>query len=294
MTDPKTQVKAPAPVGGADGKISGDVFSKIGTGDTKAKSTTSTLKKLNRSADAGGYGLKIPLLSDPSNIFKLFTGETADIIQWDIPTLDLSLPFSAKFGPIIPLPPVFAKVGGSIDAKIDFSIGFDTRGISDTGFFLDGLYFGDLSNVSTGDDIDEVEFSLRVNAGVGIDVGLASVYLTGGARGDLAFNWNDIDGDGKLYLDELVSLARIKTTPNIPGICVFDAHGGVSAEINIDWSVGVSIFAVSGSIPIVDVELFSFEYTCTDGINIATLGADNTLVLNAGPNAKDRAGSQRR
>ena len=111
---------------------------------------------------------------------------------------------------------------------------------------------------------------------------------TGGARGDLAFNWNDIDGDGKLYLDELASLWRMKSSPNIPGACVFDAHGGVSAEINIDWSVGVSIFSVSGSIPIVDVELFSFEYTCTDSYNIANLGADNTLVLNAGPNAGDR------
>lgn len=88
VTDPKTHVTAPAAVGGADGKISNDVFNKIGTGNTKAKNTMSTLKKLNRSADDGGFGLKIPLLSDPSNIFKLFTGETADIIQWDIPALD--------------------------------------------------------------------------------------------------------------------------------------------------------------------------------------------------------------
>ena len=49
-------------------------------------------------------------------------------------------------------------------------------------------------------DIDEVEFSLGLNVGVGIDIVIASVYLTGGVRGDLAFNWNDIDGDGKPVL----------------------------------------------------------------------------------------------
>lgn len=283
VTDSNTKVKAPEPANSGGG-VSSDVFNQIGTGNSKATRTTSTLKKLNRSADSGGHGLKIPLLSDPSNVFKLFTGETADLIQWDIPTLDLDFGFSAKFGPLGPTP-IFARVGGSLDTRLDFSIGLDTRGMSDTGNFLDGLYFGDRAGVTTGRDINEVDFNLRLNAGVGIDIFVAGIYLVGGARGDLGFDWNDLDGNGKLYLDELVTLAKLKSRPNIPGACVFDARGSVNAEIGLDWWVPLK----SGYIPIVNEELFRFDHKCDIATNLAQVEGGGKLVIHAGPNASKRS-----
>ncbi len=69
-----------------NGNVSTGIFdqgnnsSNAGLGATK-----SLFKRLNGQPDAngnGGLGIKIPLLSNPANIFKLFTGEKTDIIQW--------------------------------------------------------------------------------------------------------------------------------------------------------------------------------------------------------------------
>ncbi len=128
------------------GVASGVLNQTTNSGKAGAGKTRSVLGKLAGAADAngkGGFGIKIPLLSDPSNIFKLFTGEKADIIQWDIPRFDLNVPFNMRFGPI-PFPPVplYATFGAKLNAYADFSVGFDTRGLAKTGNFLDGLYFG--------------------------------------------------------------------------------------------------------------------------------------------------------
>ncbi|MEM8911271.1 MAG: LamG-like jellyroll fold domain-containing protein [Planctomycetota bacterium] len=294
VSDAATQVSVAA---GMEMPSANDVLTQI-ENDTRAsqankRETTSKFKKLTRSGASGGHGLNVPLLSNPTNVFKLLTGETVDILQWDIPTFDLNIPFEARFGPLGPTP-IFAKVGGNVGARLDFSIGFDTRGISQTGNFLDGLYFGDLADVTTGDDINEVEFELGLNVGVGIDILIASVYLVGGVRGDLGFDWNDLDGDGKLYLDELAALAQLPSDPDIPGACVFDAHGSLNAVVGIEWTLGVGLFGIDGYIPIIDEELFSFDYTCEVTVNAATLTQgdpnfdDGTLRLNAGPFASLR------
>ncbi len=118
-----------------------------------------------------------------------------------------------RFGPI-PFPPVplYATFNAKINAFADFSVGFDTRGIAKTGSFIDGFYFGDLANVTSGQDIDE--FGIGVEAAVGalIDLGIAQAGIEGGVRADLAFNWNDLDKDGKIYLDELVDLFSLYPT----------------------------------------------------------------------------------
>ncbi len=143
------------------------------------------LSKLTGNADAsgkGGFGIKIPLLSNPSaNIFKLFTGEKVDLIQWDIEKLDLNIPFSMQFGPI-PFPPIplFATFEANLDAFIDLSVGFDTRGIAKTGKFWYGLYFGDLVGVTSGEDIDEFGLTLEATVGAAIDVALAKAGIEGG------------------------------------------------------------------------------------------------------------------
>ena len=127
MTDATTQVSVDASTKSPETQTI-DQQVDASSGSATDKSTTkSKLKKLARSATSGGHGLSIPILSDPFNAFKLLTGETVDLLVWDIPELDLSIPFEARFGPLGPTP-IFAKVGGSVGAKLDFSLGFDTRG----------------------------------------------------------------------------------------------------------------------------------------------------------------------
>ena len=270
-----------------------------------AKRSNSTLSRLRRKANSqgkGGFGIKIPLLSDPSNAFKLFTGETVDIIQWDIPKLDLNIPFEKKFGPLIPPIPLFATVGINLDASLDLSIGFDTRGIAKTGNFLDGLYFGDLEDVTTGPDIDELTFGLEVSVGAELNLGVASAGVEVAIGADVGFNWNDLDGDGKLYLDEIADLFELQPTPAIdppiPGVCVFDVHGTITAALRFTYEV--AIFG-GGAIDIIDLELFNFNHSCPPaappviaqvvepGSTDAEEFAPQTLVVNAGSFSQRRA-----
>src|SRR5205823_4958656 len=124
---------------------------------SKARKALSTLKSLLSRPDGkglGGFGILLPLFSQPVNLLKLLTGKPADLIQWDIPRLDLAIPFSTRFGPLIPPIPLFATVGVTFNAFLDLSLGFDSRGLLD-GNFLDGFYFGDREDVTTGPDIAE-------------------------------------------------------------------------------------------------------------------------------------------
>lgn len=191
MTNKNTpvQVKTNALDGGisSDPNSPNSVGNKIGSSSKPgAGKTKSLLGKLSGAADAngkGGFGLKIPLITEPSNIFKLFTGEKADIVQWSIPKLDLNVPFSMRFGPI-PFPPVplYATFSAKLNAFADFSVGFDTRGIAKTGNFVDGFYFGDLANVTSGADIDEFGISLEASVGAVVDLYFVSAGIEGGCE----------------------------------------------------------------------------------------------------------------
>ncbi len=281
-----------------DGAISSDpnspnsVGNKIGSsGKAGAGKTKSLLGKLSGAADAngkGGFGLKIPLITEPSNIFKLFTGEKADIVQWSIPKLDLNVPFSMRFGPI-PFPPVplYATFNAKLNAFADFSVGFDTRGIAKTGNFIDGFYFGDLANVTSGADIDEFGISLEASVGAVLDLYFVQAGIEGGVRADLGFNWNDLDKDGKIYLDELKDLFNLRPTPDDgspPGSCVFDAHGSITAFIRAYYDVW--LFG-GDSFTIAEFKLFEFNHSCV-APGLGDVSSDGTLTLYAGENAGKR------
>ncbi|MCA9085958.1 MAG: hypothetical protein KDA81_17990, partial [Planctomycetaceae bacterium] len=281
---------------GTDGGLSPGVLDQTAnSGTAGSDKTKSALSKLTGSADSngkGGLGIKIPLLSDPSNIFKLFTGEKADIIQWDIPTLDLKVPFKMELGPIPFEPsPLYVTFGAALEAFVDLSVGFDTRGIAKTGNFIDGLYFGDLEDVTSGPDIDEFMLSLEATVGAAIKKGPFSAGIEGGLRADIGLNWNDLDGDGKLYLDEIADLFELRPEGGggFPGVCVFDAHGEFTAFLRAYLKIPFKTF----NIDIADIELYSFNHHCA-APGVAELGTkdselpEGTLLLFAGEHADDR------
>ncbi len=225
-------------------------------------------------------GIKIPLLSSPSNIFKLFTGEKADIIQWKIPKLELNVPFKMRFGPIpVPLSPLYATFGANLNAFAQFSIGFDTRGIAKTGNFLDGFYFGDLADVTSGADIDEFGLGFEATVGAAIDLKFASAGIEGGVRANIGLNWNDLDKDGKIYLDELADLFTLKPSPvnenDPPGLCVFDARGSIDAFVRAYYDI--ALFG-GGSITLAEANLFSFNHSCP-APGLGEVSPDGTLTL---------------
>ena len=71
-------------------------------------------------------GFAFPILTDPTQVFGLLTGQPVTLMTYDMPALDLELSYTQ----LIPLyPPLFLGITGDIAAHIDFAFGFDTTGI---------------------------------------------------------------------------------------------------------------------------------------------------------------------
>ncbi|RIK78198.1 MAG: hypothetical protein DCC68_15775 [Planctomycetota bacterium] len=170
--------------------------------------------------DDDGLGISFPILRNPANLLKLLFGQVVDLVVWDVKPLEFEFTVDQEW-PVFPPLPIFVGIGGVVSAKADFLVGFDTRGIKQTGRFFDGFYIGD----TPGPEIElfaGVEGSLAVN--------LLVVEVGGEARlgANFTADWHDGNNDGKLYFDELVrqvSGGGLK--------CVFDFEGSLVAEFNL-------------------------------------------------------------
>src|SRR5262249_61600910 len=138
-------------------------------------------------------------------LLKVGPGRPAARFKWPSPPMALVPPCARVCAPLTPPIPLFATVGVTFNAFLDLSVGFDTRGLLD-GHFQDGFYFGDRANVTTGDDIPEFGFGLELAVGLELNLGIVSFRVGGGGRGDLDFNWNDLDNNGKTHFDEQSTL----------------------------------------------------------------------------------------
>ncbi len=195
----------------------------------------------------GGLGIQLDFL-EPENVMKFLMGQTADIITWDIPRFSIPFEWGTKI-PVFPFPPISLGIGLNFEAFIDLSVGYDTRGIQ-TGDFLDGFFFGDLEDVTSGPDIDEFGFGMGVSLAALLDLGIASAGVEGEVRGDVGANWRDTDDNGKMYLDEISAIVQQDGVE-----CLFDLEARISAIIRLVWEV---LFA-SGKVDIIDVTLFEFN-----------------------------------
>jgi hypothetical protein len=195
-----------------------------------------------------GLDLTIDVFEDPSSLIKLLLGQTVNLVTWEIPELRLDFPWSQSF-PILPFPPISIDVGLEAGLTLDFSVGFDTRGLQ-TDNLLDGFYFGDLADGSTGEDIHEAALSLGVTVAALLDAGIASAGIEGGIIGEVSANWRDPDADGKLYLSEI---NEIRAKEGLG--CVFDLSAELRAVLRLVWE---ALF-VSGSVTLADITLMETD-----------------------------------
>ncbi|MEM7311507.1 MAG: LamG-like jellyroll fold domain-containing protein, partial [Planctomycetota bacterium] len=264
-----------------------DAISRVGNADRRSKSTLNRFARTPDRNGEGGMGVQFPLFSEPSNIFKLMMGETVDLVQWDIPRIDLGFMYDQTFYPI-PGIPLGVTIGIGVDFFADFQVGLDTRGLFNgqapsldairditPGSFLDGFYFLDLRD---GEDIDELGVGIEASIGATLEVpGIASAGVEGGVRADVYANWFDPNEDGKIYLDELE-----KIVDNLGAKCVFELHGEVSAFVRLYYS----FLIFSGSVDIVDVTLFEFDHSCPPPPEPARV-ENGTLILHMGPESAE-------
>jgi hypothetical protein len=177
-------------------------------------------------------GFTFPLLSDPTSLAKLLFGQDIVLVEYNIPTISVEIPFELpKIGPIWPIPPVYIVLGGVVGLTIDVGFGFDTPGLRD---FADSGNSADILNGFYVVDHDgpEIVFTGGITAGAfgGIAVGPAQIgaQITGGIIADLKLDLNDAAGstgvqiaDGRVHFNEF---------SDDPG-CIFQATGEVSVEV---------------------------------------------------------------
>jgi hypothetical protein len=273
--------------------VSADQATETGTADTlqtaleKAAAANdpngALLATLTRAPDGSGnngLGISLPFLKNPSLLMKMFTGETADLVTWDIPPLVLNLPFYQQFGPLFGLP-LFATVGVNFTAFLDLHLGFDTRGLAPpagsvakpvdttsgstatdnepTTFdkFANGFYFGAPINPQTNLPFPVFGLTLDVAVGVKLDSYVASVGAEGAIIGQIALSWNDNDRNGKVYLDELINIVGNGVSDGNPFflLAVFNAQGSLTAVLRITYRV----FFFSGKYDLINQTLFSID-----------------------------------
>lgn len=230
----------------------------------------------------GVAGLTFPIFADASNVFQVLLGKDVTLVRYDAGTLRAAAGVSYTFGPFMAGPiPVTITIGGSVEIRGRFAIGYDTSGLrkvleGGTGeHLLDGIFIDDLD--ANGNDVPEIQFIGTVFA-----EGAASIYIISvGVRGELIFTTNlDLDDrpnpDGKLYIEEIIN--RLSNP-----ICLFVVSGSLDAQLSAFVEIDLFFFTKRFTIVIVRVTLLKFEVKCEPEVPDLARVDGSTLILHAGP-----------
>ena len=219
-------------------------------------------------------GIHLDIL-EPKNIVSLLLHQPFDIIAYKLPyfSLDFTVEQSFQLSPL----PIQIRIGLDASLFADLSIGYDSHGI-DTGRFLDGFYFGDRAEVTTGDDIEEFGVSLGVRLAALLGVGPVNAGVEGEIQANIFANWRDTDGDGKMHLDEIRQIVQDGDLA-----CLFDLHGELRAIVRLVYQIA----GIEGSKEFINEILLSYHHECPE-FELGEVTSDGTLLLNAGPRASLR------
>ncbi|MFV2065670.1 MAG: SdrD B-like domain-containing protein, partial [Pirellulales bacterium] len=232
-------------------------------------------------------GVAFPILENPAMAFNLLFGQPVDLVRYDTlgfdpeDRLEAGFDWSITFGPSLAGPvPLAAEIFAGFSIFADLEVGIDTFGLQTTGNFLDGFFFDDTSPV----------FGVAAEFGASAEITLALIWagLTGGVGAEIGASWNDINDDGKFYLQELEQRLG-------QGVeCVFDLQGKFDAFVEFYAGLGIKIFGAKITIfeltvELLRVTLFEFEVGCP-ALPPPELGrmVGTELVLNIGPDASLR------
>ncbi len=258
------------------------VKSGIGNlGDTpKTDGLGGALKPLTDALSAAG--ISIPLLTNPENILPLLVkgvggGDAIKLIEYDVPALSFHAEYH-NFFPIIG--PIGIDIGGSLDAGVKVSFGYDTNAIAHDLSFEHGFYF--TTNQLPGKEvIDNIGLYFEPVATVGVEldaaaevnVGFAKLAIGGGVAADLSAFFPDAKLDpatnpnaGKLRLDKVTE-------------CLLDPIAGqVKALLFLDFSIDFIFFSFMHRFDLADVTLAEFSFGCDSpttkpGYGLASLAA---------------------
>ena len=261
------------------------------SGTSSSSSTASFATKLRD----GSFGdFKLPILTDPSQVFNIILGKPADLVTLDLPPLVLQFAYKQSL-PIDGLP-LAAFIRGTASATIDFAFGLDTYGIlqaADTDWrnpFLiaDGFYVNDLNPF--GQDVPELRFGLSLSAGAEISIAVASAGVEGGLFATVDFDLFDPNRDGKVRISEIANTMDFQSRSDqayLTPLSMFDVGGKVDARLFAFIEALFGAYRKEFNI-VPPVTIVDFEIPFDREPILATELGDGVLQLNMGPNADQR------
>lgn len=227
-----------------------------------------------------GAGLQFPLLDDPTQAYNLLLGNYDEVtfFTYDMPSLNFEADYS-QFFPIIG--PLGAEVRGTFGAGVDLEFGFDGAGIKTLNpngsnpELFDGFFVVDT-------DAPEVSLDASLEAFAAVNAAVASTGVGGGIYGDIDFDLNDSDNDGKIRYGQISLAGDIAD--------IFTTSGELSAGLSAYLKVGTEPFAYTKRFNSPRVTLLSFdgEDKLPDPQLTLAILTDGVLRLNIGSHAADR------
>ncbi|HKK50418.1 MAG TPA: hypothetical protein VKA74_02470, partial [Myxococcota bacterium] len=293
-TDPDADLSGTNDRASGDGRSIDDKLDEQAASDPSKRESTNFVKKLKNTR-----GFAFPILSDPSEVFGLLTGQEVTLFGFDMPPLEFDFSVTAFF-------PLFGPLGigltGTAGAKVDFAFGFDTSGLQrffDTdfrnpGLIFDGFFVSDNPEDVTGagPDGDELVFRLGVGVSAELNLGVARAGVQGGVEAEIFFDLFDPNRDGKIRVGEILENIEnefVFGQPALAPLAIFDLSGRLTARAFAFLKVNLLLFSVDKEFDITPpVTLVDFDVEFTRVPKLATELDDGTLQLNMGAFAEQR------
>lgn len=158
--------------------------------------------------------LEFPIITDPTQIFNLLTGRSADLFRYELPSTSISIEYGASF-------PIFsglnAVIGGSVEVGFQLGFGYDSSGLQqyitelktndynllvvDPTVVFDGFFLNDHVGAENNQapaaipasdgnvDYPEAWLQARLEAGLALGIGgLVEAGVLGGFTGTVMFD----------------------------------------------------------------------------------------------------------
>ncbi|MEB3282382.1 MAG: choice-of-anchor L domain-containing protein [Lyngbya sp.] len=230
---------------------------------------------------------EFPILSEPESIIQLFLGESeVEFFRIDLPALGFGVSYEQSF-PIFG--PFVYTLGGDFGAAANLSFGFDSYGFElfkdseftspeliTQGFFISTPDSPDnLPPVFAEDEVFTTGLGVGVNAGVGIDLGIADFGINGGLIAQLFVN----------LAEEKVRVSDFAD----PG-CLLIPEGKFDAIVSAKLRVGFGPFGFTKRFELARATIADFRAGCsgsTEDHQQATVDGDGNAILSVGEQASN-------
>jgi Ca2+-binding RTX toxin-like protein len=200
-------------------------------------------------------GLDFPILTNGKPVVDMLLGRNASLFNYQSGVIEVSEDFGAYF-PV--LGPIGVTMGGEIGFRAQFGFGYDTQGMfdyfaggsADASLLANGFYAMALDE--QGDPLTGVELYGEFNAGVELNILIASAGVEGRIGASLGIYLNDQIGDelGRVRFDDFASH---------PVDEWFEAYGRLYAGIRAYLEIGWPPFGIEFEFESPEVTLLSFD-----------------------------------